>query len=176
MDEATVTTRLDEAGLVVGSRTNPFDETVPADLYAYDDPTPADWTLKVGESPVNAKLEQGFAVITRKWQTGDVVELDLPMPVRKVHGHAAILAVRGDAALERGPVLYCVEGMDSAAAPSALTVSPDAVIRAEVKPDLLGGVTTLAVSDRGTMLTAIPYFAWNNRGLAPMAVWLKRAE
>ncbi|MBP6507103.1 MAG: glycoside hydrolase family 127 protein [Opitutaceae bacterium] len=149
---------------------------VPTDLYAYDDPTPADWTLKVGESPVNAKLEQGFAVITRKWQTGDVVELDLPMPVRKVHGHAAILAVRGDAALERGPVLYCVEGMDSAAAPSALTVSPDAVIRAEVKPDLLGGVTTLAVSDRGTMLTAIPYFAWNNRGLAPMAVWLKRAE
>ena len=152
-------------------------QPVPSDLYAYDDPAPAAWTLRVAGQPVTPVLEQGFAVISREWKAGDVVELDLPMPVRRVHGNAKIAAVRGDVALERGPVLYCVEGVDSNTAPGVITLSAGAKIEAHAEPNLLGGVTTLTVSDGPKeKFTAIPYYAWDNRGLTPMAVWFKRAE
>jgi len=152
-------------------------QPVPSDLYGYDDAAPAAWTLRVGGQAMHADLEQGFAVINREWRAGDVVELDLPMPVRRVHGNPKIAAVQGCVALERGPVLYCVEGLDSNTAPGVITLSANAKISAKAEPRLLGGVTTLTVADGATeKFTAIPYYAWDNRGLAPMAVWFKRAE
>jgi DUF1680 family protein len=150
---------------------------VPSELYAYDEATPAAWTLKVAGQTVTAKLEQGYAVITRAWQADEVVELDLPMPVRTVHGSPQIAAIQGCVALERGPVLYCVEGTDSNIAPGELTLSPRAKVVAAAQAGLLGGVTTLAVTDGpAEAFTAIPYYAWNNRGLTPMAVWFKRGK
>ena len=68
-----------------------------------------------------------------------------------------------------------MEGQDSPVAPGDLTLSPRAEVTAVAQAGLLGGVTTLAVTDGpATAFTAVPYYAWNNRGLAPMAVWLKR--
>ena len=151
-------------------------QPVPSDLYGYDDPPPAAWTLRVAGQAVNPGLEQGYAAITREWKAGDVVELDLPMPVRRAHGNAKIASVHDHVALERGPILYCVEGLDSATAPSAITLSPAAQISAQAEPGLLGGVTTLTVTDGPEKFTAIPYYAWDNRGLAPMAVWFQRAK
>jgi len=148
---------------------------VPSDLYGYDEATPAAWSLRVGGQAVAAPLEQGYAVLTRVWRAGDVVELDLPMPVRTVHASPHVAALAGRVALERGPVVYCVEGQDSPVAPGDLTLSPRAEVTAVAQAGLLGGVTTLAVTDGpATAFTAVPYYAWNNRGLAPMAVWLKR--
>ena len=148
---------------------------VPSELYGYDEAIPAAWSLRVGGEPVAAPLEQGYAVLTRVWRAGDVVELDLPMPVRTVHASPRVAALAGRVALERGPVVYCVEGKDSPVAPGDLTLSPRAEVTAVAQPGLLGGVTTLAVTDGpATAFTAVPYYAWNNRGLAPMAVWLKR--
>ena len=72
-------------------------------------------------------------------------------------------------AFERGPVVYCVEDVDRKAPEVAPAVE---LISATAKPDLLGGVMVLTAKDPDFL--AIPYFAWNNRGLAPMAVWLKR--
>ncbi len=148
---------------------------VPSELYGYDEATPAAWSLRVGGQAVAAPLEQGYAVLTRVWRAGDVVELDLPMPVRTVHASPHVAALAGRVALERGPVVYCVEGQDSPVAPGDLTLSPRAEVTAVAQAGLLGGVTTLAVTDGpATAFTAVPYYAWNNRGLAPMAVWLKR--
>lgn len=148
---------------------------VPSELYGYDEATPAAWSLRVGGQAVAAPLEQGYAVLTRVWRAGDVVELDLPMPVRTVHASPRVAALAGRVALERGPVVYCVEGQDSPVAPGDLTLSPRAEVTAVAQAGLLGGVTTLAVRDGpATAFTAVPYYAWNNRGLAPMAVWLKR--
>ena len=148
---------------------------VPSELYGYDEATPAAWSLRVGGQAVAAPLEQGYAVLTRVWRAGDVVELDLPMPVRTVHASPRVAALAGRVALERGPVVSCVEGQDSPVAPGDLTLSPRAEVTAVAQAGLLGGVTTLAVTDGpATAFTAVPYYAWNNRGLAPMAVWLKR--
>ena len=148
---------------------------VPSDLYSYDDATPTSWTLRVAGQDAKPTREQGYAVISREWKNGDVVELDLPMPVRTVRGNAHIAAVTGSVALERGPMLYCVEGTDSKIAPDHLALSSSAKIKVSPRSDLLGGITTLEVTDGADeTFTAIPYYAWSNRTLAPMAVWLKR--
>ena len=151
---------------------------VPTDLYAYDDATPAGWTVRVAGAAVTGTPEQGYLAITREWRSGDVVEINLPMPVRAVHSHPKVAALQGRVAYERGPVVYCVEETGRKT-PPAEWVAPVAGVSAVMHPDLLGGVTVLTnagAKDGGeAAFTAIPYFAWNNRGLAPMAVWLKRA-
>ena len=98
------------------------------------------------------------------------------MNARAVHGNPQITATRNRIAFERGPIVYCVEAVDHTFVPEDLDGSPTAKVAAETQPGLLGGVTVLKI-DRGghaEPVTAIPYYAWNNRGLAPMAVWLMR--
>ena len=147
-----------------------------SDLYAYDDPKAAAWSVRLAGKTFKAPLEQGFVAITREWRPGDVVEIDLPMSVHAVQGNPQIAATRGRIAFERGPVVYCVEAENHTFVPEDVAVSSDATVVAEARPDLLGGVTVLKIDrdDRAGPITAIPYYAWNNRGLAPMAVWLKR--
>ena len=119
---------------------------------------------------VNGKREawvfaHGYAVVDREWRSGDVVELSFRMPVREVHGHEAIEATRGQVAFERGPIVYCFEQIDQSL--------PQEFERYHTKTKfkrgegLLAGVDVLEVDG----FTAIPYFAWNNRGLASMRVW-----
>ena len=162
---------------------------VPGDLYRYESPTPVRWTLTVNGEPVAdaGDLAQGYAIIDRKWSAGDVVELDLPMPVRRVVSHEKIVTNAGLVALERGPVVYAFEGVDNDGSVFDLALTADAAISPVFKPELLGGVMTLDVvgarrvtrrdgrlEERPQRATAIPYAAWNNRGLSPMAVWLAR--
>lgn len=151
---------------------------LPSDLYGYDTAAPAAWVVRVAGRPVEAVLEDGYAAITREWRAGDVVEISLPLVVRAVHGNEQIAATRGRVAFERGPIVYCVETADQTLTLENLEVSTSVHVEEVRKPDLLGGVTTLALSAaKGgeKPVLAIPYYAWNNRGLAPMAVWLKRA-
>ena len=149
---------------------------VPSDLYGYDDPKPSAWSVRVAGRLVAPVLEKGYVAITREWRAGDEVELELPMPVRAVHGNPHIAATRDRVAFERGPVVYCVEAADHAFVPEDIVVPAAAQTTVQAQPDLLGGVTVLTfdVAGRATPVTAIPYYAWNNRGLAPIAVWLKR--
>lgn len=161
---------------------------LPSDLYSYDDPQPAPWSLRVNGERLTPSLHQGFAEISREWKDGDQVALTLPMPVRRVAGHPNISAVRGAVALERGPVVYAFEGWDNDGRVFETVLSATATLRPEHQPNLLGGVTVLRVADAarairrddGTVaaqpasLTAIPYAVWANRGLSPMTVWVAR--
>jgi DUF1680 family protein len=161
---------------------------VPSALYTYENSAPSRWSVKVGRTRVPAELVQGFLVIRRTWKAGDVVTIDFPMPVRRVRGHVAIKATEGRVALERGPVVYCLEGVDNEGAVSDAVLPPQAVVKPLHRKDVLGGATLLQISgaqrvvrredgqlvDRTVPLTAIPYHLWNNRGLSPMQVWLPR--
>jgi DUF1680 family protein len=149
---------------------------LPSDLYGYDDPRPAVWSVQVAGEPAATPVEHGYVAITREWHSGDVVEIDLPMNVHAVHGNPQIAATKDRIAFERGPIVYCVEAVDHTFIPEDVVVSPQAKVVAQLQPDLLGGVTVLKIDrgDNAEPVTAIPYYAWNNRGLAPMAVWLKR--
>ena len=158
---------------------------VPSDLYSYEDSKPAKWTVRVNGNKFTADLAKGFLPIKRNWKAGDVVELDLPMPVRRVLANENVAALRGQVALERGPIVYCLEGVDNPGNVYNAALPESATINAKMRPDLLGGVTVLNISGgklldadgkaESANLTAIPYYTWNNRGNAPMEVWMKSA-
>lgn len=165
-------------------------QPVPSDLYTYVDAAGPSPTLAVNGSPVKLQLDKGYVRIDRKWKAGDTVELDLPMPVRKVAAHPMVRDDRNRIALERGPLVYCAEGPDNGGSALNLVVPDDAVLKGEFRPDLLNGVGVVSGEIRAVVrdadgvstkavphnLTAIPYYAWANRGKHEMTVWIARDE
>ena len=122
-----------------------------------------------------------------------VVELDLGMPVRLVYANPRVREDVGKGAIMRGPLVYCAEQVDNGAFLHELLVDPQAEFLTEYDPDLLGGVVRitsggLRVSEDGwedalylddaeyaldeQELVFVPYYAWGNRGLGEMAVWM----
>jgi DUF1680 family protein len=118
-------------------------QPVPSELYRYADAEAAPYELRVNGEPLNAGLTNGYAMLMRTWSPGDVVTLDLPMPVRRVVADARVADDRGKVALERGPIVYCVEGVDNDESVLDLTVPDGARFTVEHRTDLLGGVTVL---------------------------------
>jgi DUF1680 family protein len=150
-----------------------------------------------GTAVAGPPVRQGYICIERDWRTGDCVELSLSMEPRLAEPHPRIEAAHGCLAVERGPLVYCLEQADhTSASVLDLRLDPDADLKATWQPDLLGGVMTVAaagevasVAEWGdatfrshqrseaahgerTSLVAIPYFAWANRGPGPMRVWI----
>jgi DUF1680 family protein len=114
-------------------------------------------------------MEKGYAVISRKWKQGDLISIDLPMPVRRVIANEKVTTDIGRVALQRGPLVYCAEWPDNPDG-HVLNIALDKKedFRAEFRPDLLSGVTV--ITDKNNFL-AIPYYAWANRGKGEMEVW-----
>jgi len=116
---------------------------------------------------------------TRTWQAGDAIELTLEMPPRVTRPDDRIDAVRGCVALERGPLVYCIESADLTTGTELETVqvTPDGqlsiVSRPDVSPDVVGLTATGRAADGApTEILAIPYFAWANRDVNGMRVWI----
>ncbi len=152
---------------------------VPSDLYRFADPQVAPVGLKVNGQAADASPEaDGYVHLKRTWQPGDVLELDLPMPIHRIYAHEKVEENRGKVALMRGPIVYCLEAVDHPEVDVfRLTLPRDADLRAEHRSELLGGVTVLrgkALADRRhpVALTAVPYYAWCNRKKGPMTVWI----
>lgn len=154
---------------------------VASDLYAYT--TPAEkYTLKVNGSTVKPAEGDGYATIVRTWKPDDVIELELPMEVRRVKANDQVEDDRGMLAMERGPIVYCLEGIDQ---PDSVVfnkfIPADAKIDATFDPNLLKGVMVLSgtakeVAQDGSIkdvpFKAVPYSTWNNRGAGQMEVWV----
>jgi hypothetical protein len=143
---------------------------VPSDLYSYENPGEAKWGARVNGQPVAATLQDGYLSVNRVWRTGDSVELDFATPVQFVRGNDKISAIRGQVAFERGPIVFCAEAINQPlpTAPLAPPISTTGMS----KPDVFHGAVTLQVKAANQpAFTAIPYYTWNNRGLAPMEVW-----
>jgi uncharacterized protein len=148
-------------------------EVVPGDLYAFAGASGGGVTLAVDGKDVSPTEVNGFVPLRKVWRDGEVIQLDLPMSVRRVVAHENVAADRGRVALQRGPLVYCVEHPDvSGGKVHELTIRDDATLTAALKPELLGGV--VAIESDG--FTAIPYYAWAHRGKGEMAVWLKGHE
>ncbi|MBN2369435.1 MAG: glycoside hydrolase family 127 protein [Vicinamibacteria bacterium] len=152
---------------------------VPSALYRYAAAETTPYKLSVNGEPVDAGLMHGYAVLSRTWSPGDMIALDLPMPIRRVVADERVEDDKGKIALERGPLVYCVEGADNDGSVLDLIVPDAARFSTEIRPDLLGGVTVLRADvlnrqGRAKRLTAVPYYAWSNRGPGEMAIWLWR--
>jgi len=121
------------------------------------------------------KMLEGYAVLCRYWDPGDVIELDLPMPIRRIEAHPKVQADVGRVAVQRGPIVYCFEGVDNDNRVRNIVLPHDPKFTAEHRGDLLGGVTVIQGVDRGgRKITAIPYYAWDHREPSPMAVWVRQ--
>ncbi len=158
-------------------------------------------TVAVNEqSPFVVKEPVSYYEIRRRWQAKDRVEITFDMPVRAVHSSPKVRENRGRVALQRGPIVYCLESVDhkdtsvfDIVLPSDLSDIAD-TFEAYFDPNLLGGVATLrgnalayttsltddelytfspfSESLKPLRITAIPYFAWANRGSSEMTVWI----
>jgi len=155
-----------------------------------------------GQAVDVATSAAGYAGIERAWQPGDTVELDLPMPPQLIEAHPRVDPARGSVAIERGPLVYCLEQADQDPAVDVLDVEidPAGSLQARWQADLLGGV--MAIDAPGyaldlapwqgrlyrplgsgsrpgrqpVRLTAVPYYAWANRGPGAMRVWVPAAR
>jgi uncharacterized protein len=152
-------------------------QAMPTDLYRFADAVDrpdgaageAGPTLAVDGKPQPIAIDKGFARIRRRWQRGDVIELALPMPIHRVLAHAGVADDRDKAAIQRGPIVYCLEAVDNPGRSlSELHVPLDARLAHTFRKDMLGGVEVVT----GDRLLAVPYYAWNNRGKGEMAVWI----
>ncbi len=164
------------------------ESVVPGDLYRYASASGEQVRLRVNGEAVPIRLEKGYARLERAWKPGDVVELDLPMPVRQVLAHPDVKDDVGRVALERGPLVYCAEWPDNDGLALDVVVPEDARFESEFRADLLDGVQVIAgdvrairspkvseALDTGARaMVAIPYYAWANRGMGEMAVWMAR--
>ena len=149
-------------------------EPVPSDLYHFADTNREPAVLKVNGKSKPVKPVLGYASLARKWKRGDVIELTLPMPVRRVVANEQVAADRGRVAIERGPIVFAAESVDNPNINVRGYVLADAgKLTAEERPNLLGGVVVVR-DERG--FTAIPYYAWANRGASEMAVWFAVAD
>lgn len=163
----------------------------------------ADHTLTVNGTTVEDGADSGWLRVTRAFTPGDTVRLDLAMPARLTVPSSRVDAVRGCAAVERGPLVYCLEQTDQPGRldPDAIAVPPDTPLTVRNRPELLGGVRTVSVTGNrlraddasgdwpylpyasatsgepreSVELTAVPYYAWANREPGAMRVWLPLA-
>jgi uncharacterized protein len=139
--------------------------------------------------------ELGYLRIERTWQPGDVVSLEMEMPVERIYAHPNIRQDAGKVALQRGPVVFCLEQVDHKAPLGHLRLPREAAIEARFDPDLAGGVTVLSAQALGedaagweqapyqaqppqlqaVPLTAVPYYTWDNRAPGAMSVWISES-
>jgi DUF1680 family protein len=143
-----------------------------------------------GESvDIEANLVKGYLALDRTWQDGDTVEVELPMPVERVRGHHKVRETAGRIALQRGPVVYCLEEVDNGPDLTALVLAEDPqfelVDEAELRvPAILArayreesqGESLYTVEEPRRVpvqIKAIPYFSWDNRKPGEMLVWIR---
>ena len=164
-------------------------EAMPSDLYRFEPAPTGPVSLTVNGKPVSVRTVRGYAVIDRTWKSGDRVQLILPMPVRRLSAHPGVASDRGRVALQRGPVVYCAEGIDQAGKGVLGRFLPsDEPVRSRNRPDLLGGVVELEAMARDVVrqgdgsvragdkapMRFVPYALWANRQRGEMSVWIAR--
>jgi len=150
--------------------------------------------LAVNGEPIDlaAVTERGYAVLRRTWRDGDTVQLEIEMEAKRLYANPKVRQDAGRVALQRGPLVYCVEAVDNGTGLDGLSLPATAEIRETFMPDVLGGVVALTASAerddadwgpdlyretpperRPAALTAVPYYAWDNRDSGEMLVWLR---
>jgi DUF1680 family protein len=141
-------------------------------LYRFADRAGGVPQVRVNGNAVNVAPVLGYVEIRRRWQKKDVVSVTFPMPVRRVLANDAVTEDKGKSAIQRGPIVYALEGIDNGGALKDVSIALDAPASHAFRPDLLNGVETITFKAGDRTITAIPYYAWNNRGKGEMEVWV----
>ncbi len=140
----------------------------------------------INGAPVEYVIENGYAVIEREWKDGDKIDYQMPMEVKKLLSRSELKQNNERMAIQRGPLVYCVEGADNNGKAWNILAPVNSVFQTE-KFDVLnepvvsifGELPVVTTASDGSSITtqkmkvrAIPYYTWCNRGSNPMQVWL----
>ena len=165
---------------------------VPGDLYEFAGKNTKQPVFSINGEEVLAEMENGYAVLSKKWESGDKVEVDLPYFIRRIKAHPNIEDDRGKVALQLGPLVYCAEWVDYED-PYIFNLflnENDSLLSFGFSPGKLGGMNVISGEasvlkmgegpDKGEIyprkFTAIPYYAWAHRGKGQMMVWIPASE
>jgi DUF1680 family protein len=161
-------------------------EAIPGGLYRFADKNTESIKISVNGVEVPIALADGYVVISRKWKSGDKIEMNIPMPIRRVEADNRLAEDRNKIAFQRGPVIYCAEWPDNNTGNVLnLIIKNDAVFTTGFESSLLDGtqvIRTTGAQTRKTKsgniellidepVTLIPYALWNNRGPGEMMIW-----
>jgi Uncharacterized protein conserved in bacteria len=163
-------------------------QAISGDLYRFSAEADEQAVIQVNGKPLAYQMENGYAIVRNRWKKGDRVTLELPMEIQRVVALDSVTQNRGRVALQRGPLVYCLEKTDNPDGIFNVILRDDSPLSASWEPDLLGGIYTISgqlafvkpAADGSSVNTsiqpfkAIPYFAWANRGAHPMQVWIPR--
>ncbi|MCX7686718.1 MAG: glycoside hydrolase family 127 protein [Fimbriimonadales bacterium] len=148
--------------------------------------------LTLNGKPLPLEIQKGYAVVRRHWQPEDRLTLELPMTPVWMEAHPRVEADRWQVAIQRGPLVYCLEEIDQPAPLERMAVDTSSPLRYRWEPNLLNGIGVieggavvldddsawgnrlyrpLTPRQRATF-RAIPYYAWHNRQPCPMRVWM----
>jgi DUF1680 family protein len=142
--------------------------------------------LKLNGNPVRYAWQNGFAVIEHEWKKGDIVSVEFPMEVKQIMASTDLKYDNERIAIQRGPLVYCIEGADNKEGVWNLTLplnsvfssveykvldEPVMALQAEL-PSAYPEANGTGIGIRKRKVTAIPYYCWANRGANPMQVWL----
>nr|WP_260869183.1 beta-L-arabinofuranosidase domain-containing protein [Paenibacillus sp. Y412MC10] len=152
-------------------------------------------SIRVNGQPAQYELRDGYAYIRRDWQAGDVIELELDMQPRRIYAHPNLRASSGKVALQRGPLVYCLEETDNGAPLASLSLPADAELQV-VMDEWRDGVAVIEADGLRTgtpaeapndlystarpqlehqRLRAVPYTLWGNREPGEMTVWIRES-
>ncbi|MEO8861221.1 MAG: glycoside hydrolase family 127 protein [Ginsengibacter sp.] len=160
-------------------------EAIPSDLYSYKNSSDKKTIITVNGKEVGYDIQNGYAVIWKIWKKNDIVKVMLPMEVREVVANNSVKNDIGKVALQRGPIMYCAEWIDNNGKAANIIIPPGNTFTTEYKPGLLNGIEILKGNALAVIVdekeqnvktitqafTAIPYYAWANRGKGEMMVW-----
>ncbi len=163
-------------------------QPVPSNLYSYLNPPKTNIVITLNNKKIQASIVDGYAVIDREWRKGDLVNLQLPMNIQRVIANEKVKADRNLVALERGPVLFCIEETENKLNVNQLILPDSAKLSFKSFPEILNGTYCIQgqgnyiepsadnvhLNNQNKTFTAIPYAVWDNRGGTAMRVWLPR--
>ncbi|MBN8851667.1 MAG: six-hairpin glycosidase [Sphingobacteriales bacterium 50-39] len=162
------------------------DEEIPSSLYSFTDKMGGMPLIRINGERVPYKMEAGYAVLNRKWKKGDKITMNLLMPVREVRANTHLQEDAGKVAIQRGPLMYCLEWKDNGGKVSNLLLPAGVKLRPVVQDGELGRITVLkgeglrkdSVSGvvSAAPITMIPYYTWANRGAGEMTVWMGKEK
>jgi uncharacterized protein len=158
------------------------DQFVPGKLYHYTE-TSSEWSVRVNGEAIALAPLKGYLKLEREWRSGDVIELELPMPVKANTCIELVEANRGRVALTRGPLLLSGEGIDNGGHVQRMFVDADAAVSGasveRIAEGILRGLPQVSVPAKeltgdgvdDAVLKLIPYYSWSNRGRHSMNTW-----
>ena len=163
-----------------------LDQEIPSSLYSFTDKMGGTPLIRINGERTPYKIESGYAVLSRKWKKGDRITMFLQMPVRQVQANARLQEDASKVAVQRGPLMYCLEWKDNGGKVSDISLPAGVKLQPVVQDRELGRITVLkgeglrkdsiSGATRAVPVTMIPYYTWANRGEGEMTVWMDKQK